>query len=263
MRLLLYICTSLLTVPVLAITPDLHILVDAGHGGADHGAEREGIREKDISLSVALQLREKLRATAGLRTSMTREDDTALNLEQRGEIVQAVKPDLIVSIHINSSDDSRAQGMELYFQNQLPADEESLLLAARENQTTTVGATGRSAESISSQSDLNKILEDLDHNRSVRRSRDLCEFFINEWLESGGRRTSRAIRQAPFFMVSQTTIPAVLVELGFLSHHRESTKLKSPEYQAQLVENLYRGLLKYKDLVDKDRPPVLKSAHAN
>lgn len=239
-------------------TPTLHIMIDPGHGGVDKGATRGAIRESEIALKVSLRLAELLRESgASFRVSLTRTRDEKLSLAKRTSLAQEAKADLFLSIHLNSSKDLRAQGKEFYFQNQLPVDEETMFLASRENDNETTSAIESNSKDggISAKTDLKRILDDLHRNERIFLSNELSQILLETWMSHPGRERksgSRAIRQAPFFVVSNVTIPSVLVELGFITNPNEGPLLAQQDYQEELAQSLYKGLLRYKETIDKD-----------
>lgn len=278
------VCLSLFTSFALAAVEETEtvkpqakkkIVVDPGHGGHDTGASSHGVHESEIALAISKQLKSRLEKK-GYEVLLTRTKDEWLSLEKRAAIANASRGDLFLSIHINSSTDSRAHGKEFYFQNQLPVDEEALYLANRENHdqedpsspSVTPGqdriqkAGLRAAEAaripplnISSQqarTDVRNILEDLDRSARVRASSELAKHLYFEWESSeaskrslGNSSTARGIRQAPFFLVSNIAMPSVLVEVGFLSHAREGQKLQDVDYQNALADALSSGVERY------------------
>lgn len=256
------------------------IVLDAGHGGHDRGASHGNVYESEIALKIARLVGEKLEAS-GHKVLYTRTKDEWVSLEKRAQIANQARGDLFVSIHLNSSEDPRAKGKEFYFQNQVPVDEEALFLANRENQTEPdhdhhsevskhenagdgalagadrVQVSGiRQAEAARIPAiehddprvrrDLKNILEDLDRSARVRASSELAIHLFEEWksAEPTVRTSSRAIRQAPFFLVSHVAMPSVLVEVGFLSHKREGEKLNSISYQERLANAISEGIRK-------------------
>lgn len=110
----------------------LRVLVDPGHGGQDAGAMRGDIKEADITLKLAQKLKSVLEER-GFKVTLTRDRDATVSLENRAQVANNGEHDLLLSLHLNSSPDSRAKGKEFYFQNQLPVDEESMFLASQEN----------------------------------------------------------------------------------------------------------------------------------
>lgn len=246
----------------------MRILIDPGHGGIDTGAVRGKLKEAEIALKVSKKLAALLNDDPHFKVSMTRHSDVALTLPQRTQIAQSTHADLFISIHLNSSADTRAQGKEFYFQNQLPVDEESMFIASRENAENPVAddASGESKdEKLSNRVDLRRIIEDLNRNERIYASSELSQILYETWIKTGKnrRRGSRAIRQAPFYVVSNVSVPSVLVELGFLSSPVEGPRLARDDYQADLAQSLYSGLVKFKETMDKDRAGNLNSANAN
>ena len=241
----------------------MHVLIDPGHGGKDSGAVRGTLRESQISLKVSKILEDLLMKDERFTVSMTRETDIKIPLAKRTQIAKDVKADVLLSIHLNTSNDSRAHGKEFYFQNQLPVEEDMLFLANRENSEDAEDAEAakRAGEKLSSENDIKFILDDLGRNHRIQSSGDLSKVLLENWLRIGGTKKvgSRSIRQAPFHMVSNVNIPSVLVELGFLSHATEGPRLATDDYQKTLAKSLYEGLVKYKETVDKDERGNLKS----
>jgi N-acetylmuramoyl-L-alanine amidase len=251
----------------LAGAAPLHIMIDPGHGGVDTGATRGNLKESEIALKVSSYLADLLRQDPRFQVSMTRTTDTKISLDHRTEAAEAAKADLFLSIHLNSSRDPRARGQEFYFQNQIPVDEESMFLASRENEevkseTDADGADAK-AEPLSSKSDLKRIIEDLHRNHRVIESSEIAKILLETWLSNSTTSTvgSRAIRQAPFRVVSNIKIPSVLVEIGFISHATEGLKLAQVDHQKDMAQRLYKGLIKFKETIDKDHAENLKSVH--
>lgn len=261
--------STLLLAPAPKSPAILHVMVDPGHGGKDKGAVRGSLKESEIALKVSLHLASLLKADPRFHVSLTRSKDESLTLRERTELAREAKADLYVSIHLNSSTDPRARGKEFYFQNQLPADEEALFLASRENAEPETAANDPAhlkPEKLSPRTDLRRILEDLQRNERIFASSELSRVLHQAWTEAetgsehGSRKGgSRAIRQAPFFVVSNVNAPSVLIELGFLSHAHEGPRLGQTDYQRSLATSLYKGLVKYKETVDNDSTETLKS----
>src|SRR5690606_10272779 len=110
-----------------------NVILDPGHGGSDLGARYHGVIESEIVLKISKMVRDQLKYHDEIKVLLTREGNQFLTLEARADFAHAQKGDLFLSIHCNSSSDSRARGTEIYFQNQLPPDEESLFLAHLES----------------------------------------------------------------------------------------------------------------------------------
>ena len=123
----------ILFVSVIAQANPLYVVIDPGHGGSDAGAVYGDAKESDIALKVSLQLKKLLEKDRDFKVSLTREADFNLSLEERVQKAEKQKADIFLSLHANASNDQRAKGVEFYFQNNLPADEEAMYLANLEN----------------------------------------------------------------------------------------------------------------------------------
>lgn len=236
----------------------LHVMIDPGHGGSDTGAARGEIRESEITLKIGLYLAEYLKHDKRFKISMTRTRDEKISLSKRTSLAHKAGADIFISIHLNSSKDPRAHGTEIYFQNQLPADEEALYLVSREHfgddekpQST------EERDSLSKNSDLKLILEDLHRNHRIRESSRISKTLYKTLAKepNGPRLGSRAVRQAPFHVVSYIDIPSILVELGFITHAQEGPRLTQTTYQKELARLLADGLIKYKVELDTGNSP--------
>ena len=237
----------------------MHILLDPGHGGNDRGAVRGHLRESEITLEVAKKLERLLKQDTQFQVSLTRSEDRFVSLSERTEISDQSNADLFLSIHVNASPDVRARGAEFYFQNQLPPDEDSLFLASLEmeghgHETGTKDKpheeNPRGVALTDLKSDVANIVRDLHRNSKIFLSSQLAENLMLNW--AGTKKSRRhVIRQAPFYVVSHVNVPSALVEIGFLSHKREGQQLADSAYQDKLADSIYRGLVNFKEFVDK------------
>ncbi|HHI96265.1 MAG TPA: N-acetylmuramoyl-L-alanine amidase, partial [Thermodesulfatator atlanticus] len=213
------------------------VVIDPGHGGKDPGCRRRNLKEKDIVLKVAKRLAEKLRAKLGCQVILTRSRDVFIPLEQRTAIANMKRADLFISIHVNSSPKRSAYGIETYYLN-FASDEEAMRVAAVEN-----------AASTHSLSELQNLLKGILLNTKLEESRRLAEAVQKNLVKTLRRRyrrvKDRGVRTAPFVVLIGTRMPAVLVEIGFLSHPVEAKRLISPRYQDQVAEGIARGIVAY------------------
>jgi N-acetylmuramoyl-L-alanine amidase len=256
MRILSFGFTFLLLVSASSAAP-LKVVIDPGHGGIDTGAVYGEAKEAEITLKVAQHLMTLLEKSENFLPALTRTQDLALSLQERVRVAEKEKADLFLSIHANASPDKRARGVEFYFQNQLPADEDSMYLANLENQVVKeVGSLSAEAD-ISKKTDVLAIVEDLKRQTKMRSSYTLSDRLLKAW-NIQGPQNSNIIRQAPFYVISKTNIPSVLVELGFISNPRESQKLIQPQYQKDIAQKLYQGLRDYKEMIDNLEPGRLQ-----
>jgi N-acetylmuramoyl-L-alanine amidase len=230
----------------------LEVMIDPGHGGIDTGTANVSLREKDLVLKVAGYLNTLLKDNPLYSVKMTRTSDQHVSLAERVKRAENAQADLFLSLHANSNPSTRVKGMELYFQNSLPPDEESLLLAAQENsneRAQTLKAHGIASSSPSKKSDVLAIVEDLHRQYRARSSLAMTQLLSKNWLENESY-SQAAIKQAPFYVVSKTTMPSVLIEVGFLTHPEESRRLASPKYQQQIAQKIYKAIGQFKEMMD-------------
>ncbi len=234
------------------------IMIDPGHGGVDQGATRGQIKESQICLQISLYLRGLLQKNPKFKVSFTRTNDEQLSLVERVQLAKKNKIDLYLSIHANASTDAKAFGMELYFQNQMAPDEESLFLANAENENQSGLKSVLTSENLSATNDLEAIVDDLNRNHKVAQSFELTEHLFKSLpREVFGKHKNHALRQAPFYVISQTQVPSVLVEVGYLSNANDYAKLTNQDYQKKVASYLYEGLVKHKEILDKERAKSL------
>jgi N-acetylmuramoyl-L-alanine amidase len=216
------------------------IVIDPGHGGRDYGAPGiiKGVHEKKIVLQIGKKLAKKIRKEIKCEVIMTRNKDKFLTLEERTAIANTKNADLFISIHTNANRDRRLSGIETYFLS--PAgDKESILVAARENATSTNNI-----------SDLDVILSDLLQNSKINESSRLAAYIqasIYKNLKKRGYRRvkNKGVKQAPFYVLLGAQMPAVLVETSFISNKRECKRLMNSKYQERLCEGIVAGIKKY------------------
>ena len=233
------------------------IVIDPGHGGVETGAiSPSGVPEKELTLQLARELAAKLAQRLAVRIVLTRNEDASLDLDTRTAIANQNKADLFVSIHLNSSLGSGAYGTETYFLSPQATDPRAARAAADENAG--VAATAP-ANDAAAQQDLQLILWDLaqaHHMAESQRFANMIQGELNQTLQL----KDRGVKQAPFRVLMGATMPAVLVELGFLSNPEEEKKLQDATYRDQLVDALARAIARYKSLVENQPEPALPSA---
>lgn len=230
----------------------LEVMVDPGHGGLDSGTSHLGVKEKDLVLQVAERLKTLLEKDPQFNTQVTRTADQQVSLKDRVHKAEEAKSDLFVSLHVNSNPDARVRGAELYFQNSLPPDEEALIIANQENRSESLpeGLGTMANISPSKKSDILNIIEDLRRQNRAKSSLKITQLLADGWKESK-TLTKASIKQAPFYVVSKTSMPSVLIEVGFLSHPEEAKRLIRPKYQQEVAQKIYNALVRYKEMMDK------------
>ena len=239
-----------------------HVSIDPGHGGKDGGATVGKIKEADVVMDISRALKKLIDEDNRISASLTRTDDRFLTLKERVDLAELQEADLIVSIHANSSPDPRAKGVEFFIQNQLSPEEDSLYLAAFEHHHKHYPHEKKpEIEEFSSYPpQVAAILTDVTIQTKVKLSSELSQKLLEEWMGLL-KPEAYSIQQAPFYVVQKPKTPAVLVEVGFLTHPKERALLLSPTYQATLASSLYKGLLKFKEFMDKGPVKVLHSKH--
>jgi N-acetylmuramoyl-L-alanine amidase len=226
-----------------------HIVLDPGHGGIDTGAVYGSAKESDLVLKVALKLKAALEKNPEFKVSLTRAGDRPIALPDRVKIAENLNADLFVSLHANAALDQRARGVEFFFQNHLPPDEDSLFLAAQENQALSNSRETITSDEPSKKSDVAAIIEDLHRQNRIYSSLKLSQTLARIW-DQGTILAPATIKQAPFYVISKTSMPSVLIEIGFLSNPKESKKLLTADYQGKVADKIYDALVSYKEKVD-------------
>lgn len=214
------------------------IVIDAGHGGKDPGAiGRNGLKEKDIVLKLANLVAKKVREDLKCQAILTRRDDVFLPLEKRTAIANVKKADLFISLHVNAHRNREICGLETYILN-IALDEDSMNLAARENAT--------SRKNIS---DLQMILNDLMLNTKINESSRLAEFvhrgFLKELRKGYKIVRDRGVRQAPFYVLIGAEMPAILIEIGYITNSVENRRLCTETYLKKTASGIVKGIGSY------------------
>ncbi len=228
------------------------IVIDPGHGGAETGAiGKGGSQEKDLTLLLARSLKAQLEQKLGVRVLLTRDDDSLVPLHERTALANENKADLFLSVHLNSSFGGRPQGAETYFLSLEASDELAARAAEAENPTTPAGAD---ADPLNS---LELILWDLAQSRYLAESQRLATLIQGELNAELGLK-DRGVKQAPFVVLTGAAMPAVLIELGFLSNPEEETRLNQESYRAALVGSVVRAVDRYRRSLAGEPEPTAK-----
>jgi len=220
------------------------IVIDPGHGGKDPGCYlKGGIEEKNIVLNLAKALSKKIEERLGCEAILTRKKDTFLSLEQRTAFANMKKADLFISLHINAHQEKDIHGLETYFLN-MATDKRAVMVAARENAT--------SEKNIS---DLQTILNDLMLNTKISESSrlayDVQKGMIYRIEERYKRVKNLGVKQAPFYVLIGAEMPAILVEIGFITNPTERKRLLSQRYLESLANGIVEGIDSYIKSIDE------------
>lgn len=222
------------------------IVIDPGHGGEDTGAlGPNGMAEKDIVLNVALRLQKVLIESLGCEVLLTRTDDTFVSLEDRTAFANNNEADLFISIHVNAARNRKAAGVETFFMSLEATDEEAMKVAEAENNITIEGKSLNEEFS----DDLKNILLDLAQSSTHHLSSRLAES-VQMSMVRLTKRDNRGIKQAPFLVLYGAIMPAVLVEIGFVSNPDEEKWLSSETDQAFIADSIAMGILDFNGVIN-------------
>lgn len=216
------------------------IVLDPGHGGKDPGAIANGIKEKDIVLNIAMKLAPILERDLGCEVILTRTDDKFIDLEERTAIANAQGADLFISLHINAHPAPKVRGLETYFLN-FSTNAEAMRVAARENATST-----------HQMSELQDILSDIMQNSKIKESSRLAHQ-VHQSILSRAKPVNNeyasikdlGVKQAPFYVLIGAQMPAVLLEMAFISNEEDADNLTNPHFVAMIAQEISDGIKSY------------------
>ncbi|MFH1368675.1 MAG: N-acetylmuramoyl-L-alanine amidase [Elusimicrobiota bacterium] len=216
------------------------IVLDAGHGGEDPGAiGPNGTKEKDINLMIVGELKRLFQNDKNYQIIITRKDDTFIPLVDRTIIANEQKAHLFVSVHCNASINRNSSGFEIYFLSESASDPEAQATAILENSV--VRLEGKPTKK---RAKIQELLWSLVVNEYINESSEICSFIGNEVCRRT-RENNRGVKQAGFYVLRGTEMPAVLVECAFISHLGEESKLKNKSFQRKIADGIYEGIKRY------------------
>ncbi len=231
------------------------VVIDPGHGGKDPGALGNSIsREKDIALKVGLKLGQYIKENfPEVNVVYTREKDVFVELHERASIANQAKADLFISIHCNSSPAPSAYGTEVYVLG-LHKSEDNLAVAKKENSVILMEDDYVDHyEGFDPNSSEGYILFSLVQNAHLNQSIEVASI-LDEQFENHVHRKSRGVHQAGFMVLYKTSMPSILVELGFLSNKNEEAFLMSEDGSVYMASAIYRAFKEYKMKVESTIP---------
>jgi len=222
------------------------IVIDAGHGGKDPGALGNGAREKNITLNVSRHLSRYLKGKVdGVALKYTRRDDRFIELSRRTEIANGLltknRNGMFISIHVNASLSPRISGFETYFLSQNPTNDEARTTATIENNVVVM-------ENSSSRKKYDDVeyLEALMLTTQIQKESSMLAGEIQDSLNAGiSEFKSRGVKKADFYVLRGALMPAVLVEIGYISNAKEARRLKSADYQKKIAEGIGKGVVRF------------------
>ncbi len=227
------------------------VVLDAGHGGHDAGAVGSFSKEKNINLRYTLLVGDMIKKNIpDAKVIYTRDKDVFVDLNERARIANRNKADLFISIHTNSSKNSSANGMETFTLG-VSRSKENMEVAMLENsvikyeedyETKYEGFDPNSVDSYI----MFEFMKDQYTDRSIT-----CADFIQKGMIKASKRNDRGVRQAGFLVLRATSMPSVLVELGFISNKEEEKYLNNNDNQVKLATAIFNGIKEYKHELDK------------
>ena len=214
------------------------IVLDPGHGGKDPGAMAFGMKEKNIVLDIAKKLAPILEKELHCEVLLTRDRDVFIPLEERTAIANTQNADLFVSLHINAHPSAKVRGLETYYLN-LTTNAEAMRVAARENATST-----------HQMNELQKILSDILKNSKISESSRLAQQVHNSILKKAQNNgfvdiKNLGVKQAPFYVLIGAEMPAILIEIAFISNEKDVKNLQDSSFVNMLTQEIAFGIRAY------------------
>jgi N-acetylmuramoyl-L-alanine amidase len=223
------------------------VVIDAGHGGHDAGAIGPGgLREKDVVLQVALRVGRYLEALLGVNVVYTRQDDRFITLRDRGRIANAAAGKLFISIHANAAYNRSAQGTETYFLG-MHKTEAAERVMERENSVIQYEKDPTAYDGL----DQRALIEQALAQSAYMRSSEELAGLVQEQFTGQIGRIDRGVKQAGFYVLWGASMPAVLVELGFITNAQEAAFLQSENGQIYLASAIFRAVRSFKTQYEK------------
>jgi N-acetylmuramoyl-L-alanine amidase len=218
------------------------IAIDPGHGGEDPGATGpSGLREKDVVLQIALQLRDRINAQKNMRAFLTRDGDFFVPLHERVRKARRVQADLFVSVHADAFITPQARGASVFALSENGASSSAARwLANKENAADLVGGVNvKSADAA-----VLRTMLDMSTTAQIKDSLKIGKEVLGQ-IGKVGNLHKRGVEQAGFAVLKAPDIPSILVETAFISNPEEETKLRDADYQEELVKALVTGITRY------------------
>ena len=224
------------------------VMIDPGHGGIDSGTVGvNGLMEKDLVLAEGLKLAKTLRAR-GYNVRMTRDADVFIPLPQRVAMARSAKADLMISLHADSSPDANVSGLSIYTLNDGRSDREAAALARRENQSDVIAGVD-----LTDKSPVAPILIDLAQRDTINRSSRFAEGALSRLQGTTDILSRSPHRQASLAVLVAPDIPAVLIELGYLSNRSDAGQMNTDPWRAKVADAIA-------DAVDRNFSPTTASS---
>jgi N-acetylmuramoyl-L-alanine amidase len=222
------------------------IVIDAGHGGDEQGARgAQGTLEKDVTLGVARRLKGAIEARMGARVILTRDGDQTVGLDERAAVANNNKADVFISLHANASVRTSATGAEVFYLSLEDYGAQAQRVAQGEGEALPVFGGGTR--------DIDIILWEMAQARHIEESATFARL-VEAALRERVPMSPRAIQQAPFRVLVGANMPAVLVEMGFISNSEQEKQLASESFQSSVVQGLVESLLRFRNTYGTQPP---------
>jgi N-acetylmuramoyl-L-alanine amidase len=220
--------------------PAFVAVIDPGHGGDQEGAlSPTGECEKDLALDLALRISRRLKKM-GAKVVLTRTGDVTVPLANRAALATALKADVFVSVHLNSMATAelrkKTTGVETYFLSADATDSRASAVAARENADRLAGEPEPDPNDP-----VAGILSSLENAAVLQQSSRLA-YALHEKLVAALQAEDHGVKQAPFYVLAGARMPAVLLEVGFISNETEAAKLRRREYRDRIADAVADGI---------------------
>jgi N-acetylmuramoyl-L-alanine amidase len=259
---LLFLCIAGILFPALKLQgqarKEFVVVIDPGHGGRDPGAVGGEVKEKDITLAIALKLGRQLATLENTKVIYTRTTDETVELYKRPQVANESKADLFISIHCNSVESNRPYGAETWVMGlhrskanlEVARKENSVILLEDDYQTRYDGFDPNSPEG--------EIIFSLYQNAYLEQSVAIASF-VQQELRTTAQRFDRGVKQAGFLVLWRINMPGILVEVGFLSNENERKYLVSDAGQNAIATSLFNSVVNYREKIEGVRPGVVAS----
>jgi N-acetylmuramoyl-L-alanine amidase len=231
------------------------IVIDPGHGGIDPGALGSNAMEKNITLAVGKQLRQKLLATGRFRVVMTRDKDVFIPLRDRFKIARDKGADLFISLHADSNPSNQARGASVYTLSDKASDAEAEALATKENKSDVIAGVDLSKENQT----VTGILIDLAQRETTNLSSRFASILVND-LRNDTMMLQNSHRFAGFAVLKAPDVPSVLLEMGYVSSSADQQLLTSADHQKKLAGSITRAIEDYFDWRDMVRQTLFSDS---
>ena len=211
------------------------VIIDPGHGGRDPGTMHNGVVEQDVNLDIAKRLKTILEKL-GYKVHMTRTGNTWVSLSERVNFSKRKKGDLFVSIHVNASENTSISGPETYILDFARSSSVSRLAMVENADSGRLG-------------DMDKILTEILTGARTTESRRLAErvqkYMLSALKKGGVSARDGGVKGAPFFVLVGSSMPSILVEVGYCTNKTEASRLKTSKYRQNLAQGMANGIHYY------------------